>query len=137
MQPHTHCLFPAMSQYYIDGNMGMISKIITPTPWCASMVVVPKRSRAVRICVDLKPLNANVLREIHPIPNVDDILALLHGATVFSKLYTNSGFWQISLSETFRTLIMFITPFGRYHFNKFPIGIFCAPDLFQRRMNTT
>ena len=36
-------------------KMGVISKIITPTPWCAGMVVVSKRSGAVRICVDLKP----------------------------------------------------------------------------------
>ena len=42
-------------------KMGMISKIITPTPWCAGMVVVPKKSGAVRICVDLKPLNESVL----------------------------------------------------------------------------
>ena len=117
-------------------KMGVISKIITPTPWCAGMVVVPKRSGAVRICVDLKPLNESVVREPHPIPKVGDTLALLYGVTVFSKLDANSGFWQIPLSETSCPLTMFITPFGRYHFNKHPFGISCAPELFQRRMNT-
>ena len=100
------------------------------------MVVVPKRSGAVRICVDLKPLNESALREPHPIPKVDDTLALLHGATVFSKLDANSGFWQIPLSETSCPFTMFITPFGRYHLNKLPFGISCVPELFQRRMNT-
>ena len=114
----------------------MISKIITSTLWCAGMVVIPKRSRTVRICVDLKPLNESVLREPHPIPKIDDTLALLYGATVFSKLDANSGFWQIPLSETSRPFTTFITPFGRYHFNKLPFGISCAPELFQRRMNT-
>ena len=38
-------------------QMGVISKVQTPTPWCAAMVVVPKTSGGVRICVDLKPLN--------------------------------------------------------------------------------
>ena len=116
-------------------KMGVISKIMTPTPWCAGMVVVPKRSGAVRICVDLKPLNESVFREPHPIPKVDDTLVLLHGATVFSKLDANSGFWQISLSETSYPLTMSITPFGRYHFNKLPFGISYAPELFQRKMN--
>ena len=46
---------------------------------CAGMVVVPKKSGAVRICVDLKPLNENVLREAHPIPKVDETLAQLTG----------------------------------------------------------
>ena len=30
---------------------------------------------------------------------------------------------------------MFITPFGRYCFNKLPFGISSAPELFQHRMN--
>ena len=59
--------------------MGVISKVEVPTPWCAGMVVVPKKDGKVRICVDLKPLNASVKRETHPLPkvHVDDILAQL------------------------------------------------------------
>jgi len=49
-------------------TMGVISKVDVPTPWCAGMVVAPKKSGAVRICVDLKPLNRSVLREVHPLP---------------------------------------------------------------------
>ena len=50
------------------------------------MVIVPKASGAVRICVDMKPLNENVLREVHPMPKVDTTLAQLTGAVMFSKL---------------------------------------------------
>ena len=46
----------------------------------AGMVAVPKTERVIRICVDLKLLNENVLREVHPLPRVDDILAQLAGA---------------------------------------------------------
>ena len=115
--------------------MGVISKIQDPTPWCAGMVIVPKRSGAVRICVDLKPLNQSVLREVHPIPKVDETLAQLSGATVFSKLDANSGFWQIPLAEESRPLTTFITPFGKFCFNKLPFGVSSAPELFQRRMS--
>ena len=113
----------------------VISKVEDPTPWCAGMVVVPKKTGAVRICVDLKPLNESLLREVHPIPTVDEALAQLTGAMIFSKLDANSGFWQIPLSPGSRPLTTFITPFGRYHFNKLPFGISSAPELFQRRMN--
>ena len=115
--------------------MGVISPIQEPTPWCAGMVVVPKRSGAVRICVDLKPLNESVLREPHPIPKVDETLAQVSGAKIFSKLDANSGFWQIPLAKESRALTTFITPFGRYCFNKLPFGISSAPELFQRRIN--
>ena len=49
-------------------TMGVISRVDVPSPWCAGMVVAPKKSGAVRICVDLKPLNQSVLREVHPLP---------------------------------------------------------------------
>ena len=60
----------------------------------------------------------------------------LTGATIFTKLDANSGFWQIPLSPESRPLTTFITPFGRYHFNKLPFGISSAAELFQRRMST-
>ena len=114
---------------------GVISKVTEPTPWCAGMVVVPKRDGTVRICVNFKVLNGSVLREIFPIPKVDDTLAQLAGATIFSKTDANSGFWQIPLTGISRPLTTFITPYGRYLFNKLPFGISCAPGLFQLRMN--
>ena len=58
--------------------------------------MVPKRNRQVRICVDLTRLNQSVCRERHTLPAVDQTLAQLEGAKVFTKLDANSGFWQIS-----------------------------------------
>ena len=117
-------------------SIGMIAKVTAPTQWCAGMVVVPKSTGAVRICVDLRPLNENVLREPHPVPTVDETLAQLSGANIFSKVDANSGFWQIPLSEESQHYTTFISPFGRYCFRKLPFGIASAPELFQRRIST-
>ena len=114
---------------------GIVSKVDVPTPWCAGIVAVPKKSGTVRICVDLKRLNQSVMREIYPLPKVDETLAQLSGATVFTRLDANSGFWQIPLSTDSRLLTTFITPFGRYCFNKLPFGISSAPEHFQMRMS--
>ena len=115
---------------------GAISKVNEPTPWCAGIVAVPKKSGAVRICIDLKRLNQSVMRDqVYPLPKVDETLAQLSGATVFTRLDTNSGFWQIPLSTDSRLLTTFITPFGHYCFNKLPFGISSAPEHFQMRMS--
>ena len=92
------------------------------------MVVVPKKTGSVRICVDFRHLNESVLRETHPLPKVDNTLAQLAGATVFSKNDANSGFWQIPIDESSRELTTFLTPFGRYYFNRLPVGITSAPE---------
>lgn len=116
-------------------TLGVIARVEEPTLWCAGMVVVPKKSGAVRICVDFRSLNESVLREAHPLPTVDETLAHLSGSTMFSKLDANSGFWQVPLAESSRHLTTFITPFGRYYFRKLPFGICSAPEHFQRRMS--
>ena len=105
-------------------EFGIISKVDLPTQWCAGMVVVPKKNGSVHICMNLKPLNSSVLREI--------VLAQLSGAKVFSKLDANSGFWQIPLTEESRLLTTFITPYGQYCFNKLLFGISSAPEDFQK-----
>ena len=113
----------------------MIRRVDVPTPWCAGMVVALKKSGSVRICVDLKPLNQSVLREVHPLPKVDETLAQLTGAKLFSKLDANSGFWQIPLAPASQLLTTFITPVWRFCFNKLPFGISSAPEHFQKRMS--
>ena len=87
-----------------------------------------------RICVDLTKLNENVCRERHILPSVEQVLAQIGDAKHFSKLDANSGFWQIELDEQSSKLTTFITPFGRFRFNRLPFGITSAPEHFQRRM---
>ena len=88
-----------------------------------------------QICVDLTPLNKAVKREIHPMGSVDKGLAMVGESRVFTKLDANSGFWQIPLDEDSKLLTTFITPFGRYCFNRLPFEISSAPEIFQRTMS--
>tara|TARA_B110000881_G_scaffold207396_1_gene211562 strand:- start:705 stop:4865 length:4161 start_codon:yes stop_codon:yes gene_type:complete len=118
-------------------KQGVISPVKSPTEWCSGIVCVPKSNGAVRICVDLTALNKSVHREIHPMSSVDESLAKLGSSQsqVFSKLDANSGFWQIPLNAQSRLLTTFVTPFGRYCFNRLPFGISSAPEIYQRMMS--
>ena len=60
--------------------------VCSPSLWCASMVVVPKPSGKV---INLKHLNKSVQKEYHPLSCVEETLAQLSGAQVFTKLDTN------------------------------------------------
>ena len=72
-------------------KLGVITKVSEPTDWCVGMVVVPKKNR---ICIDLTNLNKCVKRERYLMPAVEQTLANIAGAKVFSKLDANSGFWH-------------------------------------------
>ena len=74
-RPHTAAVQGQGRELNQMEKLGAIAKVTQPTPCCAGMVVVPKKSGDVRICMDLKPLNEGVLQETYPIPPVDDALA--------------------------------------------------------------
>lgn len=118
-------------------KQGVISPVKTPTEWCSGLVCVPKPSGSTRICVDLTALNKSVQREIHPMASVDDSLAKLGSSKskFFTKLDANSGFWQIPLDQKSRLLTTFLTPWGRFCFNRLPFGISSASEIYQRMMS--
>ncbi|GBN71388.1 Transposon Ty3-I Gag-Pol polyprotein [Araneus ventricosus] len=107
----------------------VITPVLKPTEWCAPVVIVPKSDGNVRICVDLIELNKNVMRELHPLPKAEYSLSLLTGAKMFSKLDADSGFWQIPLDKKSSYLTTFITPFGRFRFQRLPFGHPISPHL--------
>ena len=131
-----HPLLPKVKAQLEKMKMsGVISAVTKPTEWCSGMVVVPKPSGEIRVCVDLTPLNKAVKREIHPMATVDDNLAKICGSKIFTKLDAKSGFWQIPLHPESKLLTTFVTPFGRFCFNRLPFGISSAPEVFQRQMS--
>lgn len=121
-------------------SLDIIREIVKPTEYCSPIVPVlkqpnPKGEQKVRICVDLKGLNDNIQRERYILPTLEDVTSRLAAAKVFSTLDAASGFYQIPLDEESQELTTFITPFGRYCFNRMPFGITSAPEIFMRKMN--
>ena len=112
----------------------IIAKVVEPTPWVSSMVVVRKKNGDVRICIDPRDLNkAAVKRCYYPMPTIEEIVARLPRATIFSVLDAKSGYWQVKLSEESCKLTTFNTPFGRYYWKRMPFGIKLAPEVWQRK----
>lgn len=113
---------------------GVIVKEPEPTEWVNSMVVVTKPNK-VRICLDPKDLNRAIQREHFPMKTVEEVVANMPNAKVFSKLDATSGFWQMRLDDASSKLCTYNTPFGRYRFTRMPFGIKSAPEVFQKIMS--
>ena len=113
---------------------GILTEISEPTDWCSPMVPVLKPNGNVRICVDYKKLNESIKRELYMLPNLDDIAPKLAGMTVFSKLDGSQGFHQLPLNPESSKLTTFITPFGRYAYQKVPMGTSLGPEIFQKKI---
>ena len=55
-------------------EIDVIEKVEGSAPWVSPLVVVPRPSGNVRLCVDMRQANKAVQRERFPIPNVEDTL---------------------------------------------------------------
>ncbi len=67
-------------------GMGIIEKVEGPSPWVSPLVVVPKPSGEICICLDMRRANDAVIQERYPIPTVEEVLYELRDSTIFSKL---------------------------------------------------
>ena len=56
------------------------------TKWVSPLVVVPKKNKKLRVCVNLKKLNAATIRDHYPLPITDHVLERVAGAQAYSFL---------------------------------------------------
>lgn len=70
--------------------------VITPeneaTEWVSAMVAAKKKDGTVRICIDPVHLNQALPRPRHPLKSIDQIIADMPKAKIFSILDAKCGF---------------------------------------------
>ena len=118
-------------------DLGVIAPVEKPTPWVSSVIVATKKSGALRVCIDPRPLNKALKRERYQLPVLDDILPELAQAKVFSTVDLRSGYWHCALDEESSLLTTFATPYGRYRWCRLPFGLSASSEIFQKRVNQT
>ncbi len=115
-------------------KLGVITPQSEPTEWVSNMVAAKKKNGDIRICIDPKDLNRAIMRPHHPMRTIEDVVARMPGAKLFSTLDAKSSFWQIRLDNESSLKTTFCTPYGRFKFLRLPFGIKSASEVYQRAM---
>lgn len=110
----------------------IISKVSHPKSFVSNLVIIEKKDKSLRICLDPKDLNKALVKNHYLIPTYEEIVSKLANKTVFSVLDLSDGFYNIKLTKESSDLCTFCTPFGNYKFLRVPFEISVAPEIFQR-----
>lgn len=122
---------------YITENLrkGFIEP--SDSPWAAPILFAIKANGGLRFCVDYRKLNAITRKDRYPLPLIDETLARVSQAKIFSKIDIRQAFHRIRINPEHEELTTFRTRYGAYKYKVMPFGLTNGPATFQRFINNT
>mgnify|MGYP005753024869 CR=1 FL=1 len=115
-------------------KIGVLKKV-NHSEWGAPTFIIPKKDKTVRFISDFRELNKRIKRKPYPIPKIQDLLSNLEGFQYATSLDLNMGYYHIELSPASKKLCTIVLPFGKYEYQKLPMGLCNSPDIFQEKMS--
>lgn len=116
-------------------DVGVLKKV-NRSQWAAPTFIIPKKDGTVRFISDFRELNKRIKRVPYPIPKIQDLMLKLEGFQHATSLDLNMGYYHIELTPDSKKLCTIVLPWGKYEYQRLPMGLSNSPDIFQERMGT-
>jgi hypothetical protein len=71
------------------------------SPWGALVLFVEKKDGTQWMCVDYRSLHEVTIRNMYPLPWIEDLFDQTKGASVFLKIDLRSGYYQLKIRESY------------------------------------
>jgi hypothetical protein len=126
----------AMREYLTD-NLAKGFIVNSKAPFASSVLFVRKADGSLRFCIDYRKLNAITKKNRYPLPLIDETLACLAKAKIFTKLDIRQAFHRIRIAPESEELTAFRTRYGLFQYKVLPFGLTNGPATFQGYINDT
>ena len=127
---------PAKKEINRMCDVGILKKLHwdNDTPWAAASFCQMKKTGDLRIVTDFRKMNESIERHPFPLPRINDVMQKLERFKSATALDLSQGFYTIPLDKESQKICTTVTPWGKYAYQRLPMGIACAPDMFQSVM---
>src|SRR5436190_6649958 len=115
---------------YIEENLhkGFIEP--SQVPFAAPILFVKKANGGLRFCIDYRKLNSLTKKDRYLLPLIEETLARLGKARVFTKLDIRQAFHRIRMHPDSEDLTTFRTRYGTYKCKVLPFGLTNGPATY-------
>ncbi len=102
--------------------------------WASLTFIIPQKDGTFHTISDFWELNKCIILKPYPIPKISTTLQELEGFTYAMALDLNMGYYTIRLDATASEMCTIIFPWGKYSYNRLPMGFGRSEDIFHAQM---
>ncbi|MCO5610817.1 hypothetical protein L7F22_065058 [Adiantum nelumboides] len=113
---------------------GFIIEVARSGGWLFPIVVVPKKNGKLRVCVDYKKLNVQIIKDQFPLPFTNMMLDEIAGHEMYSFLDGYSGYNQLKIAPEDQSKTTFVIEWEEFMYLVMPFRLCNAPVTSQRCM---
>ena len=99
-----------------------VIKKVNRSQWGPPTFLIQKKDNTLRFISDFRELNKRILCQPYPIPKIQELLLRLEGFRYGTTLDLNMGYYHIELSSKSKKLCTIFTQWGKYEYQRLPIG---------------
>ena len=99
-------------------------------PFAALVLFIKKPDRLLRFCIDYRKLNYITKKDQYLLPLINETLAWIRQAKLFTKLDIWQAFYQIQIDPNSEELTTFRTRFRAYKYKVLPFRLTNSPAIY-------
>jgi hypothetical protein len=120
---------------FLDENLAKGFIYTSVLPAASPVLFAKKLGGGLRFYIDYYALNTITIKNRYPLPLIQEILARLNKAKIYTKLDIIAIFNRIRITERQEYLTAFNIHYGLYETLVIPFGLSNVPVIFQARIN--
>ena len=113
-----------------------VLKCVNCSGQAAPTLIIPKKDETVCFILGFIQLNDRIRHKAYPISKIQDLLLKLEGSQHAMSLYLNMGYYHTEHSPFSKQLCSIVLPWGKYEYQRLPIGLCNSPDIFQKKRSS-